>query len=179
LTSAWATPDIQAITDLKLVPYGNTQYNAATGVYTCQHGADECASDLITSCVLYKLSGNLTSIEAGDTSEEAFPFVQCLEINGGASAKAESCYTSTMGASSLKYADVTTCVNNEAADVQAASAKATPVHQYTPWALVGGQLLEHTNLLVPAICAAYTGPAPASCKNLYARSDEKCMNVKA
>ncbi len=127
----------------------------------------------------YFRTGNLSSIEVGDTSEGAFPFVQCMEINGGVSAKAEGCFSSSMVGSALKWETVATCATVEANDVQAAMAKATPVHQYTPWALVAGTLLEHTNLLTNAICTAYTGPAPASCKALYTKSEEKCMFVKA
>ena len=58
-----AKPDMVEIIDFKMVPYGNTKQNADG--YTCQHGANECASDLLESCTLYKLSGKLESIELG------------------------------------------------------------------------------------------------------------------
>jgi hypothetical protein len=47
-----------------------------------------------------------------------------------------------------------------------------------PWALVDGALLENTNLLQKAVCDAYTGSPPASCKGAQqeaaAPKDDKC-----
>eukprot|EP01036_Dinobryon_divergens_P033439 gene33439-43220_t len=164
LTNAMALPDIAAIIDLKMVPYGNTK-KSADGTFTCQHGANECASDVIELCTLYKLSGNSSSINVGDTSEDAFPFVQCMEINEGDPSKAEGCFGSTLKkTSSLDWETVTTCAEKEGQDVQNYGAAATPTHDYVPWVLVDGTLLSNTNLLILSICKAYTGPSPASCR---------------
>jgi interferon gamma-inducible protein 30 len=177
LTNTLALPDMVAIIDLKMVPYGNTKKNS-DGTFTCQHGVDECTTDVLELCTLYKLSGNLTSISTGDTSYKAWPFTQCMEINEGDPSKAESCFSSTMANSGLSYSTVTDCAAKEASDVQNAGAAATPAdHQYVPWVLIDGTLLEYTNLLQPTICKAYTGPAPASCKRLAReRNEAVCMN---
>lgn len=45
--------DIVSILDFKITPYGNTKYS--NGVFTCQHGADECKSDAYELCTQYKL----------------------------------------------------------------------------------------------------------------------------
>jgi hypothetical protein len=65
-----------AIMALKLVGYGNTVQNN-DGSFTCQHGNGECQTDAQELCVQYKLSGNMNSIETGDTSYEAWPFILC------------------------------------------------------------------------------------------------------
>jgi len=57
-------PDILSIINLKMVPYGNTQVDAA-GVYHCQHGVAECMSDVLMQCLLYKMSDDLGVIASG------------------------------------------------------------------------------------------------------------------
>eukprot|EP01031_Cornospumella_fuschlensis_P036403 gene36403-44157_t len=163
LTSTLALADIVAITDLKMVPYGNTKKNP-DGSFTCQHGADECTSDVYELCTLYKLSGNISSISTGDTAIRAWPFIQCMETYEGNPSYASSCFSKTMANSGLAWSTVTECSAKEGSDVQNQGALATPKHDYVPWVLVDGTLLSNTNLLLQSICKAYTGPAPASCK---------------
>jgi interferon gamma-inducible protein 30 len=165
-----------AVTDLKMVPYGNTKKNA-DGSFTCQHGSDECISDVYEMCTEYKLSGNISSISTGDRTYEAWPFIQCMELNDGNPAKAQGCFTSTVAkTSSLTWSDITDCYNKENSDVQNEGANATPQHDYVPWVLVDGTLLENTNLLLPTICKAYTGPTPASCSRYTAQVTNVCYN---
>ena len=175
LSSTLAHADIAAIVDLTMVPYGNTKQNA-DGTYTCQHGADECTSDVIEMCVMYKLgSGNISNIETGATAMQAFPFLQCMEQQEGNPASAEGCFSKTMANSGLSWSTVQACANTEAKVVQDAGAKATPKHDYVPWPLVNGVVLENTNLLQKTICDAYTGPKPTSCK-LLASEKSICLN---
>lgn len=52
-------------------------------------------------------------------------------------------------------------------------------HDYVPWVLVDGVLLENTNSLLSAICKAYTGPPPASCVHYFDVEPveaSRCMN---
>ena len=112
---------------LKLVAYGNTQKNA-NGSFDCQHGVGECESDVYESCVEYKLSGDINSIESGDTSMAAWPFILCMEEADGAPSMAESCFASTMNSTALSWSTVEDCFKNEAEDVQNAAMKATPNH---------------------------------------------------
>jgi len=176
LTNTLALSDMVAITDLLMVPYGNTKKNA-DGSFTCQHGAGECVSDAYEMCTEYKLSGNLSSISSGDTHYQAWPFIQCMEINEGDPSKAQGCFTNTVAkSSSLTWNDITACYNNEYNDVQNEGAKATPKHDYVPWVVVDGTLLENTNLLLPTICKAYTGPPPASCQRLVKDAPKVCYN---
>ena len=116
-----------AIIDLKLVAYGNTAKNS-DGSFDCQHGVGECQSDVFESCVEYKLSGDINSIETGDTSMAAWPFILCMEEADGAPSAAESCYTNTMNSTSVTWSTISDCATNEADLVQNAAMKATPDH---------------------------------------------------
>jgi hypothetical protein len=116
-----------AIIDLKLVAYGNTAKNA-DGTFDCQHGEGECESDLLEACVEYKLSGDLASIESGDTSMAAWPFILCMEEADGEPSAAESCFGSTMNSTSISWSDISDCAANEADAVMNACMKATVDH---------------------------------------------------
>lgn len=78
-----------------------------------------------------------------------------------------------MSGSGLDWATVNACSQKEANDVQHMGAEATPSHEYVPWVLVAERQLQQPNYtLLASICAAYTGPAPASCTEYW-----KKMNV--
>lgn len=153
------------IIDLKLVAYGNTQQNK-DGTFSCQHGAGECETDAIELCTQYKLSGDLNSISTGATSMAAWPFILCMEEAEGDPRMGQTCYESTMSAynTTLPWSTVALCADEEYEAVQTEAMKATPDHDYVPWCLVAGEVLENTNLLQKAICDAYTGTPPESCK---------------
>lgn len=164
LANTLALADISAITDLKMVPYGNTKKNA-DGSFTCQHGQGECESDVLEMCTMYKLSGDINSIIDGSTSEQAWPFIQCMELAEGDPTKGESCFSSTLASSGLTWQTVVECSEQEELDVQNAGMKATPKHDYVPWVVVDDVLLSNTNSLLSSICKAYTGPPPVSCQH--------------
>lgn len=149
---------------LKLVAYGNTKQNA-DGSFTCQHGVGECKSDALELCVQYKLSGDINSIETGDTSMAAWPFILCMEEEDGDFSKGEACFNSSMNSTALSWSTVDSCFNDEYDLVMNAGMKATdPDHSYVPWVTVDNTLLEHSGLLQKAVCDAYTGPPPTSCQ---------------
>ena len=77
-------------------------------------------------CTLYKLSGDIESIKDGKTSEDAFPFIQCMEINLGEPSLGEYCYNSTMSSYDLSWDTVYQCTQNEELAVQNAAMEATP-----------------------------------------------------
>ena len=160
-----AQQDMVDIIDLKLVGYGNTKKSGDT--FTCQHGAGECTTDVMDLCTQYKLSGDINSINTGDTSKAAWPFIYCMEKAMGNPAQGQSCFESSMGNSTLTWSTVNDCVNNESVKVQTAAAEATPSdHTYVPWCLVDGTLIKHEQLLQQYICDAYTGSKPASCSKM-------------
>ena len=126
-------------------------------------------------CVQYKLSGNINSIVTGDTSLAAWPFILCMEEAEGNPAVGKSCYNNNMNTTALPWSTITDCASKESSAVQAAGAAASPSHDYVPWPLVDGKLLQNTNLLQKAICDAYTGTKPTSCKTLT-ETKEICFN---
>ena len=154
---------------------GNTKQNP-DGTFTCQHGVDECISDVYELCTLYKLSGNISSIDTGSTSLQAFPFIQCIEINEGNPTSIETCYNDNLAVSSkIPFSEITKCYETESLSVQKAAQLATPSHDYVPWVLVDHNLLDNTELLQNKICSAYTGPKPVSCR-LSESSKSVCLN---
>jgi len=161
-----------AIISLKLVAYGNAKQNA-DGSFTCQHGSGECEVDAQHLCTQYKLSNDIESITTGDTSLAAWPFVLCMEEEEGNPLKGQSCYESTMNSTKLSWDVVATCVEEEFTTVTTKAMEETPKHDFVPWCLVDGVVLENTNLLQKAICDAYTGVPPASCSQPVT---EKCMH---
>lgn len=96
-----------------------------------------------------------------------------MEQAEGDPLQAESCYSTSMKGSSLTFDTVSACAQNEASDVQAAAAKATPDHDFVPWCLVNGVALQHPDqMLTRSVCNAYTGPKPSACK-LLGTGDDK------
>jgi len=171
-----AKPDMVAIMDLKLVAYGNTKKNA-DGSFTCQHGEGECQSDVYELCTQYKLKGDIGAIDSGETSVAAWPFILCMEQQDGNPLMAQSCYEATMKTTALPWSTVSACATKEASDVQNAAASATPKHDYVPWVLVDHTLLDQQSLLQHAICKAYTGTPPASCKGFLSSAPAgACFN---
>lgn len=116
---------------------------------------------------MYKLAGNISAITTGESSYKAWPFIQCMETYEGNPAMAETCFTTKMASSGLSWSTVTACSAQEGSKVQNEAATATPKHDYVPWVLVDGAVLDNSDLVKAAVCKAYTGPAPTSCKRLY------------
>lgn len=166
-----------AIIDLKLVAYGNAQKSGSS--YSCQHGAGECETDAQELCTQYLLADSNTET-MWKQSMAAWPFILCMEEADGNPAKGQSCYTSSMANSTVSWSDVSTCVDKEFNTVTGAAAAATPKHDYVPWTLVDGELLSNTNMLNMAVCNAYTGTKPSSCRSFTiepdAKTAERCEN---
>lgn len=166
-----------AIVDLKLVAYGNTKFSSTSGsegdyyTWSCQHGEGECQADTLDSCVQYVLAGGDTGSMFGK-SMAAWPFILCMEEAEGDPLKGESCYQSTMldtNATTIPWSQVATCAATQRIEMMQADQKATESgdlanHQYVPWVVVAGDVLQNSNLLQKAICDAYTGTPPASCR---------------
>lgn len=82
-----------------------------------------------------------------------------------------------MGNSSLTWDVVESCYDEEYNDVQKAAMEATPTHDYVPWCLVDGVVIEHQDALQKYICDAYQGTKPESCKSMLKNGDEVCFNT--
>lgn len=165
-----------AIIDLKLVAYGNTAQKS-DGSFDCQHGAGECETDVMDSCVEVNLSDDKDAIATGSTAMQAWPFILCMEEADGNPSKGESCYESSMsGSTNVTWSTINDCVQNDASEVQTQAMKATPSHDYVPWVIVDNSQLENTNMLQKAVCDAYTGTPPESCLNFKEETESRCYN---
>ena len=120
-----ANEDMAAITDLKLVAYGNAQQTSSG--FSCQHGAGECEADAQELCLQYKLAGDSTA-DMWKQSMAAWPFILCMEEADGNPAKGEGCYSSSMANSTITWNDISDCVDNEFNTVTGAAKDATPTH---------------------------------------------------
>ena len=82
-----------------------------------------------------------------------------------------------MNTTALPWSTIQTCYEKEYDIVQTAAKDATPKHDYVPWVLVDHTLLEQSSLLQYAICKAYTGTPPASCRGLLSTPPKDvCIN---
>jgi hypothetical protein len=126
------------------------------------------------SCVEYKLAGSIDTMFTA--SIDAWPFILCMEEADGNPLKAESCYSSSMGNSTVAWSDIQACSDNESDEVQTAAAAETELshHTYVPWVTVEDVLLEQSALLQYSICQAYTGTPPASCGLGAAKPEGAC-----
>lgn len=89
-----------------------------------------------------------------------------MEEAEGNPTAAENCFKTEMAGSGLEWDIVSTCYKEEYNTVQTAGMNATPSHDYVPWVLVDGRVLQNPNLgLLASICKAYTGTPPASCSS--------------
>jgi interferon, gamma-inducible protein 30 len=89
-----------------------------------------------------------------------------MEEAEGNPSQAESCFQSSMADSGLAWDVVSTCYKDEYQTVQSAGMAATPAHDYVPWVVVDGRVLQYPDAsLLSSICKAYTGPVPESCSS--------------
>ncbi len=55
--------DIVNHVQLKMIPYGETTFNSATGEYKCVNGKDECAVEIAQQCSIKELSLNKNVVD--------------------------------------------------------------------------------------------------------------------
>ena len=145
--------DMMAITDLKLVPYGNAHVlTRDPPTFQCQHGEKECYGNFVQLCAMEHNKENywdfLIAIdEAADYSDE--------------SVKKVAGETGLDGAAILECAKGT-----EGPLLHLKAADKTPNHEYVPWLVINGKHIEHEKIqttFVKEICDAYKGDKPAIC----------------
>ena len=124
----------------------------------CQHGADECMVNLLEGC----------SKSLYQKWETYMGFVTCIEADATPTAPGSihKCATSA----SINGTDIMLCAADKeaAAEVSAASAYATAklgtAKLGTPWVIVNGVTLQDPiKDLLPSVCNAWNGTAPAIC----------------
>jgi len=163
LWPTWKTINNDKVFDLDLVPYGNAREFNRDGkwYFTCQHGLDECAKNLIETCALHILK-NVTA---------AFPYIHCIEMTEGEpSAVGKKCAQQY----GVNYNTVDQCTkstlgNNLEHQMALKTDALKPAHQYVPWVTLNGvhnddiQKKAESGLL-ELICDNYKGPKIPACK---------------
>jgi len=173
LAAVVGTPDLVSIITLKMIPYGNTKYNSSTDSFSCQHGVDECTSDVFEQSAIYLANGEMNL----ENALPVFPFLLCMEEQEGNPSFAESCYTKNIPSTEASWEEVKELADMKSNYLQSIANAATPSnHSYVPWVLVDGLLLENTELLKRQICQSYTGTKPSSCRNLDSENKNVCLN---
>jgi len=163
--SVYSTPDVAAIITWNQVVFGNAQIVSNTSI-TCQHGATECKDNIAQSCAQHVSGGNVSAW---------LPFIHCMETHGSNQAAfAKTC----AAAAGIDITALDACWNGaEGLALQMAAGAATaalqPPHQFVPWVTLNdtpGTFCSDSDCdnFLAAVCAAYTGTPPASCKALAA-----------
>lgn len=141
-----------------MLPYGNAKTSGSK--VSCQHGPDECATNMAEACAIKHLPAAkdymefIFCAEAAARSAKAGAIIARCAPSGAAAAAIAACYGDGAGA------------EGTALIAEAGKETAPWNHQYTPWLVIDGK---HSTAgeqsLATAICAAYTGPRPpAACK---------------
>uniref|UniRef100_A0A1J3CMA4 Gamma-interferon-inducible lysosomal thiol reductase n=1 Tax=Noccaea caerulescens TaxID=107243 RepID=A0A1J3CMA4_NOCCA len=139
--------DLQTITDLKLVPFGNAHVSDDLTV-TCQHGEEECKLNAIEACAIRTWPdpkmhyGFIRCVEKDTKNWES----SCVTIYGGEKA-IKDCYTGDLSKNLIIW-------NAN----QTLSLK--PRLKYVPWVTVNGKpLYDRMDDFVAKVCKVYKGKA--------------------
>lgn len=152
-------PDIM---NLELVPYGKAHYERRSDdsiSFSCQHGPDECAGNMVQACALNLLP-----------QDKQVDFVRCMLTSRRPQSSGPSCAASL----SLSYADVESCVSGSAGpkflmEMGQKTEALRPKLSFVPWIVVDGEYKDETqdaalDDLKSVVCAAYRGAdKPAKC----------------
>ncbi|XP_053382710.1 gamma-interferon-inducible lysosomal thiol reductase-like [Mercenaria mercenaria] len=164
------------ILNITIVPYGNAKEKKWFGKweYTCQHGQDECAGNLIETCAMYIMQ-NFSNY---------FPFIHCIEAQKW-TAPADAAKTCAKNMK-IDLAPITDCANGKLGngllhEMALKTAALNPPHMYVPWITFNGQhdgILENRALsdLLSVVCDMYKGPKPTACSKLYKTADRCYKN---
>ncbi|XP_010440630.1 PREDICTED: gamma-interferon-inducible-lysosomal thiol reductase-like [Camelina sativa] len=140
--------DLETITDVKLVPFGNAKVSDNMTV-TCQHGEEECKLNAFEACAIKILT----------KPKSQYTFIRCVENN--TEHFQQECF---QGFRDEK--DVNDCYNSDLSKkLILENAKQTmslkPKHVFVPWVTLNGKpLYDKLDDLVSQVCNTYKGKAP-------------------
>jgi interferon gamma-inducible protein 30 len=165
------------IVDLEIFPYGNAdevQLDDGTYAFSCQHGSNECTSNMYEACAISHFSGDW------------WPFFLCMEESDAALNRdgpydhsiPEACAASTASAN-VDWSVLQACVGSDAASgaptdgnliMHSIAAKTVASGKtFCPWVIVDGVVLTEEQIdnnddLVAIVCRSYTGEVkPDAC----------------
>lgn len=167
---------VGAIMNLTLVPYGNANEKKQGSLwkFECQHGEQECIGNLLETCAIHVMSGNMVKV---------MPFINCMESSRHLPMKAAK---TCAGKHGVPLDEVLNCYNStEGNQLEHEMALRTdalrPPHQYVPWVVLNGVHTEKINKeamenLLKLICETYTGPKPSAC--VKPEKEKACVRRK-
>jgi len=172
-------PDIVAITDYEMVPWGNAYYSISecsspgyhcwashcttnpvgdcfTSKIVCQHGTSECYGNAVEACIKQNYPDDVIKFAN---------FVYCFEGQGNSGAADLRRCAMQFGYDATK---ISTCATAETGiDIEAKKTlQYAADHTGTPWVTINGRGEAAPDNLIASICRAYTGPKPASCPQM-------------
>ncbi|PWA48574.1 gamma interferon responsive lysosomal thiol (GILT) reductase family protein [Artemisia annua] len=150
--------NLVSIVDLRMVPWGNTQFGP-NNTWICQHGPDECSIDIVEACAIDLLPNDglsfklIECIENLNLEGRVGEWRSCMNSLNIDQNPIMDCYQSGKGYNlELQFADETNNLN--------------PPHRFVPWVVVNDHALqEDSGNFVTYICNAYTGEnKPEACE---------------
>ena len=169
LKPAIEAKDIDLIADIKLYPYGNARQSKSgeKWVFSCQHGENECAGNLMESCAL-----SLNDYKLG------LAFSVCLEDNLDTYSRDFS-RTGTYCAEevNINIGDILRCMqgdlgNQAQHEIASKTISLNPPHQHVPWIVVNEQHSSDTENqvnrdMLKFICKSYKGEVKIEACNKF------------
>ncbi|XP_046375601.1 gamma-interferon-inducible lysosomal thiol reductase-like [Haliotis rufescens] len=155
---------VRSIFNLTLVPYGNAEEkkDGDKWVFDCQHGEEECAENLLDTCLL-----NIVN-----DINKAFPFIHCMEEGPERSRTAFRECAKKFPA--IPADQIEACANSSQGnqwehEMAMKTDALNPQHKYVPWVTLNGVHNEKIqneaqNNLIKLLCDTYTGTKPSGCQ---------------
>ena len=143
--------DLMAITDIDIVPYGNAHViTRDPPTFKCQHGEKECYGNYVELCAQKHYP------------DSWWDFLICQETSVDFSDNGVmTCAMKT----SMDYDVILGCAKGtEGPLLHLEAADKTGDHKWVPWVIVDGKVLDEGADFIQAVCDAYQGEKPASCK---------------
>ena len=143
--------DLMAITDIDIVPYGNAHViTRDPPTFKCQHGEKECYGNYVELCAQKHYP------------DSWWDFLICQETSVDFSDNGVmTCAMKT----SMDYDVILGCAKGtEGPLLHLEAADKTGDHKWVPWVIVDGKVLDEGADFIQAVCDAYKGEKPASCK---------------
>jgi len=151
-TSVFSIRGITEIMDFEYIAYGNAKMSPS-GVVSCQHGADECTANMAEECA---------KNQTGGSPMKYIPFDACLEDGSDVTTKGIS---KCAKKNKLDGDDIVKCLSDgRGTKLIAAAAKNTVEHQYVPYFIFNGKVLDDYSTLVKATCNFWKGAYPGFCE---------------
>ena len=143
-----------AVMDLHVVPFGNSEIDLVIKQVTCQHGPAECDANTYEQCATHVYP----------YASRYLPFLYCLDnsLTMGYSDELipRHIFAECARHSALDFASIAACHDDskQAWKLQRRAAERTPKeHNYVPWVVINGHhtMDEENDSLLDLVCKAY------------------------